>query len=363
MDAEKQILQPYNKSGSFLVRKSESKSDSYTITLRTGGNVTNYRIACNTDGRFFIANKICFSSISELVNYYSKNADEQFSTLLMYPCQVVEKTQIINLSEQAEGEWEINRCEINLVHKLWEEPSKEVWKGTWNEVIQVAVHVRSLKPVGTMSQDEFLQEANVMKKLHHANVIQLYGVCTKEEPTYIITELMINGNLLEYLKGDGCLLKLSHRVDICAQVACGMAYLEEQDIIHKDLAARNILVAGDITCKVANFSMVQVVDANKAHSTTQRIRWMAPEAALHNQFSTKSDVWSFGIVMYEIVTKGCLPYIEMTNAQVLPAVEKGHRIPQPNKFPDKIYNLMQYCWKADPEQRYTFEALKSLLTE
>ena len=360
MDAEKHLLQPYNQSGSFLVRKSESIPDSFTITLRKGRIVTHYRIECNKDEGFFIEEKVYFPSIMELVNYYSKHAGERICTLLMYPCRVVEKTKMIDLSKQAKGEWEINRCEINLVDKLSKGPSKEVWEGMWNEVTPVAVHVKTSKSIGTTSSSELLQEADVMKKLHHANVIQLYGVCTKEEPTYIITELMINGNLLDYLRGDGCLLTPSHRVDMCAQVSCGMAYLAEQNIVHKDLAAQNILVAGDITCKVANFSKVHVI---KDDSRIQRIQWMAPEAALHNQFSTKSDVWSFGIVMYEVLTKGGFPYHTLTDAEVLEKVQQGYRIRQPTGCPDHLYNIMMYCWKADPEQRYTFEALESLLTE
>ena len=353
-NAEKQLLQPYNQSGSFLVRKSESKPNDFAVTVRKERGVRSYRINYNDNGEVFIQKKICFSSIPELVNYYSKN--DTLGTLLMYPCQVAEQPEMVNLSNQVQREWEIDRCEVELVQKLGGGTFKEVWKGTWNGMTSVAVKIS----VGFMSQEDFLQEANVMKKLHHANVIQLYGVCTKEEPTYIITELMMNGNLLDYLRGGGCLLFLQHRVDMCAQVSCGMAYLEEQNIVHRDLAAQNILVAGDITCKVANFSKVHVIEAD---SRTQRIQWMAPEAALHNQFSTKSDVWSFGIVMYEVLTKGGFPYHTLTNAEVLEKVEQGYHMPPPTGCPDHLYNLMQYCWKADPEQRYTFEALKSLLTE
>ena len=134
-------------------------------------------------------------------------------------------------------EWEIDRQQIRLLHKLGAGQFVEVWEGLWNNTTAVAV--KTLKP-GTMSPHEFLQEAELMKKLCHPKLIQLYAVCTKEEPIYVITELMKHGSLLDYLHGEGCSLKLPQLIDISAQVASGMAYLEEQNYIHCDLAARNI---------------------------------------------------------------------------------------------------------------------------
>ena len=362
MNAEKQLLQPYNKSGSFLVRPSESQPGTFALSIRGEQRVVHYHIKCNKDGNFFVTPQTHFSSIHEVVNFYSKSANG-LCMPLKYPCQVVERSQLKTLPRVDNREWEIDRHEIKFIQRLEEQAFKEVWKGTWNGVTPVAVKV-PLMPFGTMSQDEFLQEANMMKKLHHVNVIKLYGVCTKEEPTYIITEL-VNGNLLDYLRGDGRSMKLPDLVEKCVQVSCGMAHLEEKNIIHRDLAARNILVTKDITCKVANFGMV--IDQNIFEELVKRhiisVKWMAPEAALFNQFSTKSDVWSFGIVMHEILTYGRFPYPGMTNSEVLQAVERGYRMPPPQGCPNVLYNIMQRCWKAVPEERYTFDALNSMLTE
>ena len=361
MDAKKQLLQPSNKSGSFLVRYSESQPGAFALAVKGEQRVVHYRIRCNKDGRYFVTSQIQFRSIPELVNYYSKDANG-LCMPLMYPCQLVEKSQMKSLPRVDNRGWEIDRHEIEFIKQLEVEPFKEVWKGTWNRVTQVAVKV--LKPVGTMSKDELLQEANVLKKLHHTNVIKLYGVCTKEEPSYIITELM-DSNLQNYLRGDGCSMKLPDLVDKCVQVSCGMAHLEEKNIIHRDLAARNILVTKNITCKVANFGMVinQGVYEEQMKGNIVSVKWMAPEAALYNRFSTKSDVWSFGIVMHEILTYGCFPYPGMTNSQVLQAVEGGYRMPPPQGCPNMLYSIMQHCWKAVPEERYTFDALNSLLTD
>ena len=161
-----------------------------------------------------------------------------------------------------------------------------------------------------------------MKQFKHPKLVQLYGVCTKEEPIYIITELMTYGNLLEYLRGDGCSLRLPQLIDMGAQVASGMAYLEEKKYVHQDLTARNILVSENLICKVEGISMAHV-NIYEAHTGVKfPIRWTAPKAATTSCFTIKSDVWSFGILLYELITYGCPPYPGMTNAQVLEALYK-----------------------------------------
>ena len=239
----------------------------------------------------------------------------------------------------------------------------EVWEGLWNNTTSVAV--KTMKP-GTVSASEFLQEAKLMKRLLHPNLVQLYAVCTMEEPIYIVNELMKHGSLLDYLRGDGRSLKLPQLIDMSAQVASGMAYLEEQNYIHRDLAARNILVGENLICKITDFGLVRVIDEDiyEAHTGAKfPIKWTAPEATLYNRFTIKSDVWSFGIVLYEIITYGRFPYPGMTNAQVLEALQQGYRMPCPMGCPDKLHNIMLDCWREDPDCRSTFETLQWQLEE
>ena len=143
-----------------------------------------------------------------------------------------------------------------------------------------------------------------------------------------------------------------------------MAYLEEHSYIHRDLAARNILVGEANMCKVAHFGLARHIQGdtyNAPEGTKVPIRWTAPEATLYNRFSIKSDVWSFGVIMCEVVTKGRFPYPGMTNHQVLEAVERGYRMPKPDGCPDALYEIMLSCWKDEPESRPTFEYLQSAL--
>ena len=236
----------------------------------------------------------------------------------------------------------------------------------WNGTTPVAV--KTLKP-GSISTEDFLQEIEVMKRLRHPGIIRLYGVCTKE-PTYIVLELAKFGCLLEYLRGDGQSLKLPQLITMSGHVAAGMAYLESQNFVHCDLAARNVLVTDKLVCKVTDFfvaaSMEEYINGELYFEPDIKIpiKWSAPEVlASHDNFSVKSDVWSFGILLSEVITYGRMPYFGMRNLQVIEALQDGYRMPQPEGCPDKLYSIMRDCWKEDPDTRPTFESLKWQLEE
>lgn len=200
-----------------------------------------------------------------------------------------------------------------------------------------------------------------MKKCQHDKLVRLYAVCTKEEPIYIVTELMTNGSLLEYLRdGAGRNYKMPSLIDIAAQVASGMSYLERNSYIHRDLAARNILVGENNIVKVADFGLAKVIEDGEynPHSGAKfPIKWTAPEAALYGRFTIKSDVWSYGVLLQEIMTKGQVPYPGMHNREVLEQVERGYRMPKNSNTPDPVYEKMLQCWDKDSEKRPTFEFL------
>ena len=199
-----------------------------------------------------ISNTPTASAIRDLETHYQQDADG-LCVNLRKPC-VALKTDLLG---QAFEEWQIPRSQIRLTGRLMSTEFSEVWEGIWNNNIPVAV--KTLKPQQTITVDDFLQTANLMKNLRHPKIIQLYAICSREKPVYIITELMKHNSLLEYLHGEGRSTKLPQLIDMAAQVASGMAYLEVHNYIHRDLSARNILVGEHLMCKVANFEMARVI--------------------------------------------------------------------------------------------------------
>ncbi|XP_022907380.1 tyrosine protein-kinase src-2 isoform X1 [Onthophagus taurus] len=357
IEAEKKLLLPENEHGAFLIRDSESRHNDYSLSVRDGDTVKHYRIRQLDEGGFFIARRTTFRTLPELVEHYTKDPDG-LCVNLCKPCVQVEKPQPEGLSHRTRDQWEIDRSSLKFVRKLGHGQFGEVWEGQWNNTTPVAI--KTLKP-GTMDPKDFLAEAQIMKKLRHQKLIQLYAVCTMEEPIYIITELMKNGSLLEYLQGKGKMLKLAQLIDMAAQIAAGMAYLESQNYIHRDLAARNVLVAESNVVKIADFGLARLIKEDEYEARVGArfpIKWTAPEAANYSKFSIKSDVWSFGILLTELVTFGRIPYPGMTNAEVLHQVEHGYRMPSPPNCPSSLYEIMLECWHRDPMKRPTFETLQ-----
>ena len=357
---EKQLLMAFNKHGSFLVRDSDSTPGDYTLSVRDQENVRHYRIRRVQNGTFYISVRLPFETIQEMVTYYKGKADG-LCLNLRYPCVLSEKPQTAGLSRQSNMEVEMNWQRINLKKKLGAGQFAEVWEAVWNKTTPVAVKTFKLN---TIDPSELLQEVALMRKFCHPRLVQVYATCTNEGRVCIVMELMKLGSLLNYLRGDGRCLKTPQLVDMCAQIAAGMAYLEIRNYIHRDLAARNVLVTDNLICKVTDFGIARVIDEDvyEAHTGAKfPIKWTAPEAALYSRFSIKSDVWSFGIVLYEVFTYGRFPYPGMTN--ILDRVQMGYRMQCPRGCPSKMHDIMLDCWKEDKYKRPTFESLQWWLEE
>ncbi|XDC61326.1 hypothetical protein R6Z07M_012508 [Ovis aries] len=362
-ESERLLLNAENPRGTFLVRESETTKGAYCLSVSDfdnakGLNVKHYKIRKLDSGGFYITSRTQFTSLQQLVAYYSKHADGLCHRLTTV-CPT-SKPQTQGLAKDA---WEIPRESLRLEVKLGQGCFGEVWMGTWNGTTRVAI--KTLKP-GTMSPEAFLQEAQVMKKLRHEKLVQLYAVVS-EEPIYIVTEYMSKGSLLDFLKGEtGKYLRLPQLVDMAAQIASGMAYVERMNYVHRDLRAANILVGESLVCKVADFGLARLIEDNEytaRQGAKFPIKWTAPEAALYGRFTIKSDVWSFGILLTELTTKGRVPYPGMVNREVLDQVERGYRMPCPPECPESLHDLMCQCWRKDPEERPTFEYLQAFLED
>ncbi|XP_068198794.1 tyrosine-protein kinase FRK [Antennarius striatus] len=361
LDAEKMLLAAGNKHGAFLIRNCESQMGEFSLSVLDNNKVKHYKLKKTESGRFFVSKSKSFETLKDLVEHYSKESDG-LCVRLGEPCKKMEAPQTIGLSYNTVDQWEIDRKSIKLVRKLGAGQFGEVFAGVWNQTTEVAV--KTLKP-GTMDAEDFLREAQIMKRLRHPKLIQLYAVCTLEEPIYIVTELMKNGSLLEYLQNDkGSTLRISDQIEMAAQVASGMAFLELQNYIHRDLAARNVLVGENNVCKVADFGLARVFMKENENVYEARegtkfpVKWTAPEAIHENLFSIKSDVWSFGILLFEIMTFGQMPYPAMTNFQVVQRIPQGYRMQCPPNCPKVMYDIMLDCWNQNQNDRPTFETLQ-----
>jgi fyn-related kinase len=288
-----------------------------------------------------------------MIKYYSKDMGG-LCCCLVKPCINNEKP-VIGASKD---KWEIPRKELQKGDMLGSGQFGEVYKGFWNKKTLVAI--KTLK-ANSADMDQFLKEAQVMKSLVHPKLVQLYGVCTVDKPMLIVTELMKNGALLEYLQTEvGRQLSIFLLVDMAAQVADGMAFLERENYIHRDLAARNILVGEDNIVKIADFGLARAIpdDTYEAHIGAKfPVKWTAPEAMNYNKYTIKSDVWSFGILLTELVTYGRIPYPGMGNAEVVKLLENGYRMECPTNCPEELYELMLQCWDSNPMKRPTFATL------
>ncbi|XP_021117022.1 tyrosine-protein kinase Blk isoform X3 [Heterocephalus glaber] len=311
-DAERRLLAPMNKAGSFLVRESETTEE-------------------KGDG-------LC--------------------QMLTLPC-----ASVAPQNPWAQDEWEIPRQSLKLVRKLGSGQFGEVWMGYYKNNVKVAI--KTLKE-GAMSPEAFLGEANLMKTLQHERLVRLYAVVTKE-PIYIVTEYMARGCLLDFLKTEeGSRLSLPRLIDMSAQIAEGMAYIEHMNSIHRDLRAANILVSEALCCKIADFGLARIVDSEYTAQEGAKfpIKWTAPEAIHFGVFTIKADVWSFGVLLMEIVTYGRVPYPGMSNPEVIRSLERGYRMPRPDSCPPALYrDVIAECWRARPEERPTFEFLQSVLED
>lgn len=217
-----------------------------------------------------------------------------------------------------------------------------------------------------MSEDEFIDEAKVMMNLSHENLVQLYGVCTKERPIFIITEYMSNGCLLNYLHDSRRRFPASELLEMCKDICAAMAYLESKQFLHRDLAARNCLVNENGIVKVADFGLSRYVlddEYTSSLGTKFPVRWSPPEVLMYSKFSSKSDVWSFGVLMWEIFTLGRMPYERFNNFEVTDHIAKGLRLYRPQMATEKIYAIMYSCWHEIPDERPTFMILHNHIAE
>nr|XP_057910160.1 ephrin type-B receptor 5 isoform X4 [Doryrhamphus excisus] len=235
---------------------------------------------------------------------------------------------------------------------------------------EVLVAVKTLRwGASDREKGMFLSEAGVLGQFDHPNVLKLEGVVTRVPPPRIVTEFMENGPLDSFLRENEGQFSVLQLVGMLRGIGAGMRYLSERNFVHRDLAARNVLVNSNLVCKVSDFGLSRLMrslDHNMPTYTASLgsripVRWTAPEAFQHRKFSSASDVWSFGILMWEVMSYGERPYWDMSNQEVMKAVADQYRLPAPTSCPSALHSLMLQCWQAERGERPGFESILSSL--
>ncbi|XP_053994455.1 uncharacterized protein LOC128884830 [Hylaeus volcanicus] len=287
-----------------------------------------------------------------------------------------------------ESRWEFPRDKLRLQTVLGQGNFGQVWKAeaddlTGHQGTTRLVAVKTVKEgASDREKEDLVRELEIMQQLgSHPNVVTLLGCCTEQEPHYLILEYVMYGKLLAYLRDhrtrqdfynfseDSAALTSRDLTVFGYCVARGMEYLASKKIIHRDLAARNVLVDHNKLCKIADFGMSRFANEDGEVIETRHgrnalpIRWMAPESLIYSLFTTKTDVWSFGILMWEIVTLGSTPYPDMTAREVMRNVQNGYRLERPSHCRSELFRVISRCWQADPDRRPEFQTLRRDLAQ
>uniref|UniRef100_A0A4X2LW31 Tyrosine-protein kinase receptor n=1 Tax=Vombatus ursinus TaxID=29139 RepID=A0A4X2LW31_VOMUR len=242
---------------------------------------------------------------------------------------------------------------------------------------KILVAVKTLKDASENARKDFHREAELLTNLQHEHIVKFYGVCVEGDPLIMVFEYMKHGDLNKYLRAHGpdavlmaegnrpTELTQSQMLHIAQQIAAGMVYLASQHFVHRDLATRNCLVGENLLVKIGDFGMSRDVYSTDYYRvgghTMLPIRWMPPESIMYRKFTTESDVWSLGVVLWEIFTYGKQPWYQLSNNEVIECITQGRVLQRPRTCPKEVYDLMLGCWQREPHMRLNIKDIHSLL--
>ncbi|XP_072515867.1 megakaryocyte-associated tyrosine-protein kinase [Salminus brasiliensis] len=337
--------------GLFLVRESIRHPGDYVLCVSFKQEVIHYRVIYQ-DSKLTIDRIQHFYNLIDMVEFYSKNKGA-IATTLQKPKQK-EGTKSASMQLYKTG-WLLDLSSITLGERIGEGEFGAVYEG---EYMGRKVAVKNIK--SDVTAQAFLDETLVMTKLQHKNLVQLLGVIL-HNGLYIVTEFMAKGNLANYLRSRGrSVITTVQLLHYALEVCEGMEYLECKKLVHRDLAARNILLSEENVAKVSDFGLAKV-DTQAFDNTKLPVKWTAPEGLKNMKITTRSDVWSYGVLLWEIFSYGMQPYPKMSLKEVKEQVEQGYRMEAPEKCPPEVISLMKACWEKEPKMRPPFHKLREHL--
>ncbi|XP_044761729.1 tyrosine-protein kinase Fer isoform X2 [Coccinella septempunctata] len=337
--------------GDFLVRETTRNDESQTVLSVCWGGHKHFIVQTTAEGQFRFEGP-AFPSIRELILY-------QFTSGL----PVTGRSGALLMKPIPRERWELNNDDVILLDKIGRGNFGDVYRAQLKNSNEIYA-VKTCR--GTLPEDhkkKFLQEGRILKQYDHPNIVKLIGICVQKQPIMIVMELVPGGSLLTFLRKQGANLNDGHLMKMCLDVAAGMRYLESKNCIHRDLAARNCLIGYNNVVKISDFGMSREEEEYIVSDGMKQIpiKWTAPEALNFGKYTSLCDVWSYGILCWEIFSRGGTPYSGMSNSKARERIDAGYRMPASENTPEEMYRLMLRCWEYKPENRPNFEQVYTVV--
>ncbi|CAI2312102.1 unnamed protein product [Caenorhabditis sp. 36 PRJEB53466] len=351
------------------IRKMESGSEKTLMQLKLSGAAQPVMITLSTEE--------LAQSLAHLLDGYQMlynqrdsvfklKGIERCETMTMHDATIRPKTP----SQQVDSNIRLRRELITLKELIGGGQFGNVYKAIYHDLEKderIAVAVKVCKADAEPADTQLiLQESSLMRNFRHAHIIQLIGVCV-DQPMWLVLELAPHGELREYLQQEKDWLPLRTLILFCTQICDSLVYLHSTRFVHRDIAARNILVCSPQCVKLADFGLSRALDYDAVYTASRGklpIKWLAPESVNYRQFSMASDVWMFGVCMWEIFSLGVKPWAGVTNSDVITHIEQGARPPCPDKCPTALYNFMRTkMWSIEPHKRPTVDQIFAIIED
>ncbi|CAH1728224.1 unnamed protein product [Chironomus riparius] len=342
-----EVVRLLRNDGDFLVRETTRNDESQTVLSVCWNGHKHFIVQTTADGHFRFEGP-SFPSIQELILH-------QFQSEL----PVTSRSGAILKTPIFKEHWELSNDDVILIDKIGRGNFGDVYKAKLKSSRQ-DVAVKTCKhSLPDEQKRKFLQEGRILKQYDHPNIVKLIGICVQKQPIMIVMELVEGGSLLTYLRKNSATLDQQQMMGICRDTAAGMRYLESKNCIHRDLAARNCLIGSENIVKISDFGMSREEEEYIVSDGMKQIpiKWTAPEALNFGKYNSLCDVWSYGILIWEIFSKGGTPYPGLSNSKAREKIDEGYRMPMPEGTQPEMYKLMLKCWKEIPEERPHFDEI------
>ncbi|KAK6617552.1 hypothetical protein RUM44_005140 [Polyplax serrata] len=339
--------------GDFLVRETTRNDECQTVLSVAWGGHKHFIVQTTPEGNYRFEGP-SFPTIQELILYQYKSG-----------LPITSRSGAILKKPILREVWELNNDDVILLDKIGRGNFGDVYKAKL-KVTNEEVAVKTCRvALPDENKRKFLQEGRILKQYDHPNIVKLIGICVQKQPIMIVMELVPGGSLLTFLRNNASNLTQKTLLEMCRDTAAGMQYLESRNCIHRDLAARNCLIGYKNMVKISDFGMSREEEEYVVSDGMKQIpiKWTAPEALNFGKYTSLCDVWSYGVLAWEIFARGGVPYPGLSNSKAREKIDSGYRMSAPEGTPDAMYQLMLRCWEYKPESRPHFNEIYTTVND